>query len=571
MDNLRLYNNLAAYSADVTRKYPTVSAIDEGRGSIKYIKKIASDTSNLPLMNLARAANWVASDATYMTNEDAEKVTQVDVSMGIPYTGLVATFNISGDYLDVPVELQDGKYVHEGVEWSSTEPGVYLSSSSGNAFAYVKQSPFMANLASYTMSDTTTTVEVSVEGSTQEVTGYVATVASASGDLKFLLNDTSGLDITDYVPGTPLSVENNVYDVITDLPYTVTTKTIEYGGGGDIQTYKQALTNFNEFKYFNSVTSVGASSFYQCANLTSISFPESLTTLGQYSFFECTNLTSVTIPSSVTTIYDGAFVRCTGLTSLSVKSGNSAYDSRNNCNSIIETATNTLILGCRNSTIPNTVTSIGNSAFLKCSGLSSVTIPNSVTAIGDYAFSDCTGLTILSFPDSVTTIGYGAFRTCTGLTSISFSDTAALTISYVAFANCTGLTTLTIPSPVVLIRGEAFKGCTNLTSVTINSNSVMSKNYDVQLGGLENLFTSNVSQYIIGDSVTSIGNNVFINCSNLSSITSLATTAPTIQSSTFRSVKTGGTLYYPSGSDYSAWMQTGDYYLGKYNWTAVAQ
>ncbi len=114
-----------------------------------------------------------------------------------------------------------------------------------------------------------------------------------------------------------------------------------------------------------------------------------VTTIGDNAFRKCNGLTSVTIPSSVTTIGNYTFSICSGLKSLKVESGNTRYDSRNNCNAIIETASNTLIVGCQNTVIPNTVTCIGEDAFWGCSGLTSVTIPNSVTTIDRYAFYGC--------------------------------------------------------------------------------------------------------------------------------------------------------------------------------------
>ena len=175
----------------------------------------------------------------------------------------------------------------------------------------------------------------------------------------------------------------------------------------------------------NSVTSIGSGAFRDCSGLTSVTIPNSVTTIGEYAFCYCSGLTSVTIGNSVTTIGDYAFSYCSGLTSMVVESGNTKYDSRNNCNAIIETATNTLISGCKNTIIPGSVTTIGDNAFWGCSGLTSVTIGNSVTSIGERAFGYCTGLTSVTIPNSVTTIGLYAFSGCSGLTSLTFTGNGA--------------------------------------------------------------------------------------------------------------------------------------------------
>ena len=135
---------------------------------------------------------------------------------------------------------------------------------------------------------------------------------------------------------------------------------------------------------------------------------------------------------------------CKGLTSIIVKNGNTVYDSRENCNAIIETTTNKLINGCNTTIIPNSVTSIGEYAFCGCRGLTSITIPDSVTSIGEYAFCGCSGLTSITIPDSVTSIGGYAFRYCRGLTSITIPNSVT-SIGKYAFYDCTQLSIIRIP------------------------------------------------------------------------------------------------------------------------------
>ena len=184
----------------------------------------------------------------------------------------------------------------------------------------------------------------------------------------------------------------------------------------------------------NSVTSIGKEAFAGCNDLTSLEIPNSVTSIGIDAFFDCWSLTSVTIPNSVTSIGGRAFGNCPGLNSIVVSSGNTNYDSRGNCNAIIETASNKLILGCKNSVIPNSVTSIGVQAFYGCQGMTSITIPNSVTSIGGQAFWDCS-LTSVTIPKSVTSIGGSAFANNTGLRSIKVMNKEPISISSSSFAS----------------------------------------------------------------------------------------------------------------------------------------
>ena len=173
----------------------------------------------------------------------------------------------------------------------------------------------------------------------------------------------------------------------------------------------------------NSVTSIGTMAFYECSALTSINISNSVTSIGESAFSKCKALKSITIPNSVASISANAFTDCEVLEKLDVDSENKYYDSRNNCNAIIETASNKLIIGCKNSIIPDTVSSIGNYAFYGCTGLKSITIPGKVTDIGGSAFDSCTSLSSVTISDGVTSIGTHAFYNCKALRKIYIPST----------------------------------------------------------------------------------------------------------------------------------------------------
>ena len=350
--------------------------------------------------------------------------------------------------------------------------------------------------------------------------------------MKITIVDGHGKDGTPYVndieetQSKPLSKGSEF--TIGKLTYEVTNN-----GEVEVDDCSSSAISINIPKYvaykgYNyKVISIGDKAFYHCTSLASVTIPNSVTNIGYRAFSDCTNLTSITVDSNNKkySSQDGVLFNKdkTELIKYPGRNTRTSYNIPNSVTSIGDSA----FYNCESLTsvtIPNSVTIIVFETFAFCEKLTNVTIPNSVTSIEDDAFYFCESLTSVTIPNSVTNIGYNAFGICSNLNSVTIGNSVT-SIGNTAFYHCTSLASVTIPNSVTNIGYRAFSDCTNLTSITVDSNN---KKYSSQDGVLFNKDKTELikypgrntrTSYNIPNSVTSIGDSAFYNCESLTSVT----------------------------------------------------
>ncbi|MBR4829696.1 MAG: leucine-rich repeat protein [Muribaculaceae bacterium] len=323
----------------------------------------------------------------------------------------------------------------------------------------------------------------------------------------------------------------------------------------------------------SDVSSIGKYAFYGCSGLTSVYFPntDGGLAIGDWAFSNCTGLYGVTISESVTSIGKSIFSNCTNMEYIEVDRYNPYYDSRDYSNAIIETASNILVMGCKYTTIPNTVQAIGYGAFSGLTDITHIDIPSSVASIGDYAFNRCSDLNDISFSEGLTNIGKSAFSNCTNIEEILFPNTLtsidmfafyqceglrnvylgnSLThIGDLAFIYCGALTSIQIPASVSFIGEFAFEECNSLTSIKVhpsnqyydsrdNCNALIETSSNTLICGCQNTVIPNTVTAIescaftvcpglttinIPNGITRIGSEAFCFCDNLTEVYSYVT------------------------------------------------
>ena len=327
--------------------------------------------------------------------------------------------------------------------------------------------------------------------------------------------------------------------------------------------YKGEMPENTEIDIKEGTTCITDYAFDGCSGLTSVNIPEGVTYIGGWAFRNCSSLTSLVIPSSVTAL-GSAFPGCSGLESIVIKEGNTVYDSRENCNAIIVTASNHLIKGCKNSFIPNSVTFLESSAFAGCAGLTSIVIPSSVKTINASVFSNCTDLSSVTFENGLQKLYSSVFSGCKNLTSILIPQSVNF-IAWNTFMN-NGITSYKVDPDNKTY--DSRDNCNAIIETSTNTVVAGNENTIIPLSvteiGSDAFRYKSMETVIIPKSITAISHRAYGNCNELKDVFCYAEKVPETQPTAFYQLDLANlTLHVPATSieDYKAaepWNQFGN-------------
>ncbi len=261
------------------------------------------------------------------------------------------------------------------------------------------------------------------------------------------------------------------------------------------------------------VTQVGRSAFSHCVELGAVSLPETLLALEDYAFYGCRQLKSISLPAGVENIGRFAFTMCTSLNSVTVDSRNEFYADREG---LLYTSDLRRLIhvpqhkDLDDLVLPETLVSIGDSAFWECPNLTSITLPDSVREIGIGAFGQCASLASVTLGPNLETLGDGAFMSCASLGEIDMPPTVTA-IGHAAFAECSSLVSVALPQEIKIIHGDTFRGCEKLTSIQLPDTLE-------QIGDNAFYACHELTSLSLPAGLTTLGEYVFADCFKLTSL-----------------------------------------------------
>ena len=371
-----------------------------------------------------------------------------------------------------------------------------------------------------------------------------------------MLNSMFEVDGVKYVP---TSMSDRTCDVV-DYDCNRTEESVEIGATVSYRNVAFTVNEINDYtfyghKYIKEVSlanqgSIGANALANCTELTSVNIAEGVASIGESAFSGCNKLEAFVLPASVSSVGNNMLSNCNALTTLAVANGNAKYDSRNNCNAIVETETNKLVAACNQTRIPESVTAIDDYAFSGCGAVTSVNIHENISSIGDYAFSGCSSLADVTIEDrtEVLTLGSngnrGLFADCPlDLVYIGgkISYDTSSSKGYSPFSSNTTLRTVTITDKEDTIYPYEFYNCSALKNLTIGDGVT-------SIGDYAFSGCSSLENFSFGCSMKTIGTNAFLGCSKMKEISSSAVNPPMCGDNALDDLdKWNCTLYVPVG------------------------